>query len=111
MIARSSRSFLPWPRTSLATAAARNPLGAVTAPGTERNFSFMSKQSCSFAEAAHEVHALHSLASGAFGEIVFGAENNESARTRVESPGDLDEVGGFDVLRVRQRLAVKQPHE
>src|ERR1051326_4311744 len=96
---------------SAGTAAARKPGGAVTEPLTERNGCFISKQSSSFVEAAQEVHALHGLTGGALGEVVLGAEDEETARARVEAPGDLNEVGGLDVLGVGQCVAFEQPHE
>src|SRR5437763_16799280 len=60
---------------------------------------------------AEQVQALDGLAAGAFEEIVLGAHDDEPARARVETPGDVNGVGAHYVLGVRQRLALEQTDE
>jgi hypothetical protein len=54
---------------------------------------------------------LDGLAAGAFNEVVFGAEDDESACARVDAPRDLEDVGSGDVFGVGQGRAVEKPDE
>src|SRR4051812_46540164 len=68
-------------------------------------------QAGGFREPADKVHALDGLAAGAFDEVVFRTHHDEPARPRIQSPGDLDEIGPDDVLGVGQIFAFQQPDE
>ena len=68
-------------------------------------------QAGGFREAAEDVHALHGLAAGALGQIVQGAEDEEPAGARIQTPGDFDDVGAGDVFGVGQGLAIEEADE
>lgn len=64
-----------------------------------------------FREAKGDIEILHSLARGAFDEIVLSAQQQEATRASVVGPAQVDEVGAGDVLRVRTLVATEQSHE
>ena len=55
-----------------------------TAKVNSGSSSASSYQACRFRESAHEVHALHGLAAGAFDQVVLGAHDDQPPGARVE---------------------------
>ena len=53
-----------------------------------------------FVPAVDQIEALDGLAGGAFDQIVFCTEDEDSSGARVESEGDVAEVGPSDVFGV-----------
>lgn len=58
-------------------------------------------QAHAFRESRHEVEALHRLSRGAFHEIVYGADNDQSVRIRFALETDIAVVRSGEKLRLR----------
>ena len=70
-----------------------------------------SSEARSFREATENVHALHRLAAGTFDEIVFGAHDDEPSGAGIQPPGEFEDIGAHDILRVGQGLAFQQTNK
>src|SRR5579884_1096770 len=70
-----------------------------------------SHQSRRFGKAAEDVHALDGLAACAFDDVVLGAHHDQPAGAMVQPPGDFYDVCSYNMLGVRQCLAVKQANK